>query len=385
MIYYSLLKSLFFLIHISSFMIQHIIYTIINPIKKCTLKSPIHQLHTVNIVSGLVNSLNQLMPGSNLISLKSANISQKMDSTSMNSSTPTTGKVPRKRAPPNYQNGRVLVLKNTVTGIRYISFTASKQNLLKKLKNYAKKCSPNPMYDAINQYGIESFEVEYVVDFPCNSRFELREFAYQLEEQYRDENVELYNTGTNPPYLGEKCDVKDIYDSPSNCRWQVNTGELDHNATGTNRPKFKYFHYTGGNAESKLTAKNAAIAYKLELDHQKNMTDEYLGRDPANSPVTPTLSEVHEQMELDECLDDCTCSSNSDEIYHNPKCDITGMKRKRESTCPHGKIEQAWADCLDCLEIEMNDCPDSNKENDQWILGNTEELIDLYINDEITA
>lgn len=297
-------------------------------------------------------------------------------------------KLPKKRTPPDYKNGKIFVLNNKETGIKYIGYTASKdiKTRLSFLTVNAKQNSPSPINVAIKQYGKETFEVEYVVDFPCNSHIELREEAYALEQYYRMLSVPLYNTAKNPPVLGEQCEVQGIYDLPQNSCWRVNTGLLE-NANGANRHKYKSFKYKKGDPESKLAAKKNAISFKLDLDYQKNKTDEYLNRwntliEEMNPRAPNNSSDDDPDTKLYTIDDECTCDTTSDNPYHDRHCTLVGSRIRTEK-CEHGVdiIIGGFNECMICFEAEMEDDPDAGKENIPFIMGRTDELVDLYDDD----
>jgi hypothetical protein len=95
----------------------------------------------------------------------------------------------------DYSLGKIYEVVNSVTHEKYLGSTAMKY-LCQRMGPHracAAKNSPNPLYQAMRQYGVEKFKIELVKNFPCMTRKELEKEEYRLIDEYVKQGVKLYN------------------------------------------------------------------------------------------------------------------------------------------------------------------------------------------------
>ena len=94
---------------------------------------------------------------------------------------------------PNYQEGKIYKIYNTINDDIYIGSTS--QKLCERMRQHRNDYKSSPrfnmlIYKAIREHGVENFYIELIDKYPCNDKDELR----KTEGEYMRELKPSLNT-----------------------------------------------------------------------------------------------------------------------------------------------------------------------------------------------
>jgi predicted GIY-YIG superfamily endonuclease len=105
---------------------------------------------------------------------------------------------------PNYQNGKIYKLVNSENEIIYIgSTTVTLAQRMRGHRSSAKTSSRGILYNAMREIGIEKFRIIFIENFPCDTVSELESREYEIMNDYKKDEIELYNLTTEKGKIHE--------------------------------------------------------------------------------------------------------------------------------------------------------------------------------------
>lgn len=205
------------------------------------------------------------------------------------------GAVKKFKSKPNYREGQIYEIRNTVNDIVYIGATT--QTLAKRFQDHKseiKQGTKSPIVTAMRELGAENFHIHHVDWCASDNKKELGEYELLWIWKFKTDGVKLYN---------KQIDVRDVQDSgiegvtdnPVTKTWHVIVG-LKKRSTAI----VKTFSYAL--RDKQITLAEATLCrveychsigrepvYTLgEGMHQQQVTQEYMERDPCPPPPPPT-------------------------------------------------------------------------------------------------
>lgn len=130
------------------------------------------------------------------------------------------------KTPPNYNNGQVYKITNTVNDIVYVGATTrTLQNRFAQHKYEAKdgSCNTSAISTAMKEIGVDKFNIEHVDWVSSDNKKQLEEYETLWIWNFRTNGMKLYNTfkeGTT----SEPSGMEGVCDDPPKKRWRVIVG-----------------------------------------------------------------------------------------------------------------------------------------------------------------
>lgn len=251
------------------------------------------------------------------------------------------GPVKKIKQKPNYREGQVYELRNTVNDIVYIGATV--QTLKKRFGEHKYSVrdgsSTTLISQAMRELGVDKFSIHHVDWVPSDSKRQLEEYELLWIWNYKTNGIPLYNTHMGLDEVGQQSGMEGVTDRPKSSRWVVKLGQKTRQ-----RDVHQYFPYGDGDKQVELgNARQHRIEYLASIGqepvytsgeglHQQQVTRGYMERDPCPPPPPPTPVPrprrigsclVHVEQEQCECDDEMEVETWFDESLPLP--DPTGF------------------------------------------------------------
>lgn len=209
------------------------------------------------------------------------------------------GGAPKKvKSKPNYREGQIYELRNTVNDIVYIGATV--QTLKKRFgehKSHAREGTGSTTFisQSMRELGVEKFSIHHVDWVPSDSKRQLDEYELLWIWNYKTNGIPLYNTQFDLDAVGQSSGMVGVIDRPKYNRWQVTVGMKKRL-----RDVKEYFPYGEGDKQTELgNARQRRVEYLASIGqepvytsgeglHQQHVTQGYMERDPCPPPPPPT-------------------------------------------------------------------------------------------------
>lgn len=145
---------------------------------------------------------------------------------------------------PNYQNGKIYVIKNTINDLVYIGSTTQtlENRWLNHMNDRLKK--NQKIYRAMGELGYKNFYIDPIEPYPCNSKFELwnrekhlikeydsvnngynERLPNRSQKEYREDNIDFIKEYRKKQYQEQREEIlaehkKDRQDNPEKYKEQ---------------------------------------------------------------------------------------------------------------------------------------------------------------------
>jgi predicted GIY-YIG superfamily endonuclease len=106
--------------------------------------------------------------------------------------------------PADYSKGKIYKIINSENDTVYVGSTI--QSLSARMAGHrrdAKTSMSGIFYKAMREIGIEKFRIIFIENFPCNSISELESREYEIMNDYKKDEIELYNLMTEKGKIHE--------------------------------------------------------------------------------------------------------------------------------------------------------------------------------------
>jgi len=97
---------------------------------------------------------------------------------------------------PDYKNGKIYKITNTVNDKIYIGSTALRLAQIMASHKFFAKTSSTKIFKAMRRHGFENFSIVLIKSVACSSKSELENAKNTIIKKYIDKEIVLYNTMT---------------------------------------------------------------------------------------------------------------------------------------------------------------------------------------------